>query len=161
MIVREAASTARRTGTTISDCEFSEQAMSYAKVLMVVDRCAYRGEIGMAAFRFVVQDPRLANIPLILETPTFEETEVWRREMEILYELQEVDGTEEEVEAKLKEMTESWREELKAMREKSGKGPKPKPAKNESAPKAKGKKVPAAKKGRGKKASESEEEEEE
>lgn len=115
----------------------------------------------MAAFRFVVQDQRLANIPLILETPTFEETDVWRREMEILYELQEVNGTDEEVEVRLKEMTESWAEELKAMREKSGKGPKPKAVKAEPASKAKGKKAPAAKKGRGKKASASESEEEE
>jgi AP endonuclease-1 len=116
----------------------------------------------MAAFRFVVQDQRLANIPLILETPTFEETEVWRREMEILYELQEVTGTDEEVEAILKEMTDSWRDELKAMREKSGKGPKPKAAKGEAAAKSKAKKAPAAKKrGRGKEASEEEEEDEE
>ena len=111
----------------------------------------------MAAFRFVVQDQRLANIPLILETPTFEETEVWRREMEMLYELQEVNGTDDEVEAKLKEMTESWRAELKEMRSKSGKGPKPKASKAEpAATKAKGKKAPVAKKGRGKKASDSE-----
>lgn len=111
----------------------------------------------MAAFRFVVQDQRLANIPLILETPTFEETEVWRREMEMLYELQEVNGTDDEVEAKLKEMTESWRAELKEMRAKSGKGPKPKASKAEpAATKGRGKKAPVAKKGRGKKASDSE-----
>lgn len=115
----------------------------------------------MAAFRFVVQDQRLANIPLILETPTFEETDVWRREMEILYELQEVNGTDEEVEVRLIEMTESWAEELKAMREKSGKGPKPKAVKADPASKPKGKKAPSAKKGRGKKTSESESEEEE
>jgi len=115
----------------------------------------------MAAFRFVVQDQRLANIPLILETPTFEETEVWRREMEILYQLQEVTGTDEEVEAILKEMTDSWRDELKAMREKSGKGPKPKASKGEAVAKPKAKKAPAAKKrARGKQSSEEEDDDE-
>lgn len=87
------------------------------------------GEIGMAAFRFIVQDSRLAHIPLILETPTFEETEVWKREIEILYQLQQLTGTDEEVESVLKEMTDGWRSELADMRAKSGKGPKPKPVK--------------------------------
>lgn len=79
------------------------------------------GEIGLAAFRFVVRDERLAGIPLILETPTFEETEVWQREIKLLYELQEVDGTDAQVEARLKQMTEDWRKELAEMRRKSGK----------------------------------------
>jgi AP endonuclease-1 len=119
----------------------------YVESRFILTRCfCFRGEIGLAAFRFIVRDPRLAKIPLILETPTFEETEVWKREMEILYQLQEVEGTDEEVEVILKEMTDSWRDELKEMRAKSGKGPKPKPAKKEKTPTTK-------KKGRGKKES--------
>jgi AP endonuclease-1 len=102
----------------------------------------------------------LANIPLILETPTFEETDVWRREMELLYELQEVTGTDEEVEAILKEMTDKWREELKEMRVKSGKGPKEKKGKaskgDDDGEKPTGKKTPVAKKRKGKKESDEE-----
>lgn len=96
------------------------------------------GEIGLECFRLIVQDPRLTQIPLILETPTFEETSVWRREIEILYELQSVDGTEEEIASKLAEMTDAWRKELAEMRRISGKGPKEK-------------KAPAAKTKKGKK----------
>lgn len=90
--------------------------------------CLSRGEIGLECFRLVVQDPRLAQIPLILETPTFEETSVWRREIEILYELQRVDGSPEEIAKKLEDMTNAWRTELAEMRRISGKGPKEKKA---------------------------------
>jgi hypothetical protein len=89
----------------------------------------------MECFRLIVQDSRLTQIPLILETPTFEETSVWRREIEILYELQDVKGSEEEIASRLKEMTEAWKSELAEMRRVSGKGPKEK-----KAPAAKGKK---------------------
>jgi hypothetical protein len=65
---------------------------------------------------------------LILETPTFEETSVWRREIEILYELQRVEGSTEEIAKKLEEMTNAWRAELAEMRRISGKGPKEKKA---------------------------------
>ena len=93
------------------------------------------GEIGLECFRLIVQDPRLTQIPLILETPTFEETSVWRRDIEILYELQDVRGSEKEIADKLREMTEAWRSELAEMRRVSGKGPKEK-----KAPAGKGKK---------------------
>lgn len=102
------------------------------------DACSSRalsGEIGLECFRLIVQDPRLTHIPLILETPTFEETSVWRREIEILYALQDVRGSEEEIADKLREMTEAWRSELAEMRRVSGKGPKEK-----KAPAGKGKK---------------------
>lgn len=99
----------------------------------------------MECFRLIVQDPRLTQIPLILETPTFEETSVWRREIEILYELQDVNGTEEEVASRLKEMTDAWKTELAEMRRISGKGPKEK-------------KQPAAKGKKGKKGADAEDE---
>ncbi|KAJ9121533.1 hypothetical protein QFC22_002151 [Naganishia vaughanmartiniae] len=103
------------------------------------------GEIGLECFRLIVQDPRLAQIPLILETPTFEETSVWRREIEILYELQAVDGTPDEIATKLEEVTNAWRIELAEMRRISGKGPKEK-------------KVPVKKGKKGKQAEEDDEE---
>lgn len=110
------------------------------------------GEIGLAAFRFVVQDPRTAGIPLILETPTFEETEVWAREIKMLYELQDLIGTDEEVDDKLKEMTETWKVDLAAIRKKSGKDQPGPPKKT---------KKPAPKKGKkGKKAEDDEEDDE-
>jgi AP endonuclease 1 len=93
------------------------------------------GEIGLPAFRFLLRDTRLSSIPLILETPTFEETGVWRREIELLYEIQCLEGSEEEVEVKLGEVKAAWtreRDEIKKNSKKGDKGPKP--------PKKKGKK---------------------
>lgn len=40
------------------------------------------GEIGMDAFRFVMQDPRLSDLPKYLETP--DGPELWMREIELL-----------------------------------------------------------------------------
>jgi deoxyribonuclease-4 len=41
-----------------------------------------KGEIGLDAFRYIMQDERLAGIPMILETPN---TERWPEEIELLY----------------------------------------------------------------------------
>ncbi len=90
-----------------------------------------RGEIGLAAFRFLMRDPRLSGIPLILETPTFEEPDVWAREIKLLYELQVLDGADDAVAPRLAEMTDAWRDELAAMRAASGKGPEEKKEKQE------------------------------
>jgi AP endonuclease-1 len=124
-----AAWAATKTATRISDCTYPRNRNDLGLTPF------HSGEIGLPCFRLIVRDPRLARIPLILETPTFEETSVWRREIEILYELQHVEGTEEDVAAKLGEMTEAWRKELAEMRRISGKGPKEK-----KAPAVKGKK---------------------
>ena len=43
-----------------------------------------RGEIGMEAFRFILQDPRFNNIPLILETI---DSSIWEQEIIMLREL--------------------------------------------------------------------------
>ncbi|KAJ7580740.1 xylose isomerase-like protein, partial [Mycena floridula] len=43
------------------------------------------GTIGLAGFRHIVTDRRVQNIPLILETPSFERLSVWRKEIEVLY----------------------------------------------------------------------------
>ncbi len=51
-----------------------------------VDRHASigEGELGIESFRYIVNDPRLDEIPLILETP--DET-IWDKEIELLYSL--------------------------------------------------------------------------
>jgi len=45
-----------------------------------------KGKIGLDAFRFIMNDPRMDNIPLVLET--IDET-IWAQEIELLYSLQE------------------------------------------------------------------------
>ncbi|EGO21301.1 hypothetical protein SERLADRAFT_373106 [Serpula lacrymans var. lacrymans S7.9] len=40
------------------------------------------GHLGLRAFHHIVTDPRLQNIPLVLETPSFETTEIWTKEIE-------------------------------------------------------------------------------
>ena len=49
-----------------------------------VDRHASIGEgnIGVEAFQLIMTDPRLENIPLILETP---DPARWEKEIEMLY----------------------------------------------------------------------------
>lgn len=42
------------------------------------------GHIGLPAFRHVVTDDRLHNIPLVLETPSLESTEIWTTEIDVL-----------------------------------------------------------------------------
>ena len=41
-----------------------------------------KGNIGAGAFRFIIEDPRTDNIPLILETPN---PEIWGEEIQLLY----------------------------------------------------------------------------
>ena len=44
-----------------------------------------RGYLGLATFRHILADPRTQNIPLILETPSFEQPEeVWGTEIAVL-----------------------------------------------------------------------------
>ena len=45
------------------------------------------GHIGLATFSYIVRDARLKDIPLILETPGFDRTEVWSKEIEMLNEI--------------------------------------------------------------------------
>lgn len=42
------------------------------------------GHLGISTFRHIVSDPRTQDIPLILETPTFEATEIWTKEISAL-----------------------------------------------------------------------------
>lgn len=52
------------------------------------------GHIGISTFRHIVSDPRTQDIPLILETPTFEATEIWTKEISALNRLSFVDDSE-------------------------------------------------------------------
>lgn len=50
------------------------------------------GELGLAAFAHILADPRTRGLPLVLETPAYDEPgrlgeqgmEVWRKEVEVL-----------------------------------------------------------------------------
>jgi len=42
------------------------------------------GEIGLSTFSYIVHDPRMKDLPLILETPTFEQPEIWAHEIGML-----------------------------------------------------------------------------
>jgi len=52
------------------------------------------GHLGISTFRHIVSDPRTQDIPLILETPTFEATEIWTKEISALNRLSLVDDSE-------------------------------------------------------------------
>ncbi|EJU05244.1 AP endonuclease [Dacryopinax primogenitus] len=43
------------------------------------------GYIGLPTFFHILTDPRLTHLPMVLETPSFEQQEVWGREIEVLY----------------------------------------------------------------------------
>ena len=45
-----------------------------------------KGKIGLDAFRFIMNDPRMDDIPLILETI---DESIWDQEIALLYSLQE------------------------------------------------------------------------
>lgn len=60
-----------------------------------------RGEIGLAAFSYLVQDPRTKDLPMILETPV---EEAWETEISVLKRLADMDGS--EAEASLSTMVE-------------------------------------------------------
>ena len=54
-----------------------------------------RGHIGLPAFQHILSDRRMQGIPLVLETPSFESTAIWTKEIEVLNQLstmQDTDG---------------------------------------------------------------------
>ena len=54
-----------------------------------------RGYLGLATFRHILTDPRTQNIPLILETPSFEQPEeVWGKEIAVL---QRISGAQQDL----------------------------------------------------------------
>jgi len=84
------------------------------------------GEIGFSTFSYIVHDPRMKNLPLILETPTFEQPEIWAHEIEMLNKISagDVEDTHEDLLSDLRKV-------IKEVEASSGKG--------------KGKKAPAKK----------------
>ena len=65
------------------------------------------GHLGIAAFQHILNDPRVQNIPLILETPSFEQpAEVWGKEIEVLMKLSGSSGNLEEGHGPLKKLEE-------------------------------------------------------
>ena len=44
----------------------------------------FSGQLGITVFRHIVSDSRTQNIPLILETPMFDATEIWTKEISTL-----------------------------------------------------------------------------
>lgn len=46
--------------------------------------CCFSGQLGISVFRHIVSDSRTQNIPLILETPMFDATEIWKKEISTL-----------------------------------------------------------------------------
>ncbi|TDL19144.1 AP endonuclease [Rickenella mellea] len=55
------------------------------------------GHIDLRAFSHIVTDPRLKDIPLILETPIFDSPSVWKKEIEILNRLSLIRSADVEV----------------------------------------------------------------
>lgn len=53
-----------------------------------------KGKIGLNTFRFIMNDPRFDNIPMVLETPASEDNskEVYSKEIELLYSLIDSDS---------------------------------------------------------------------
>jgi AP endonuclease 1 len=74
------------------------------------------GCLGISAFHHIVNDRRTQDIPLILETPSFEQTEVWAKEVEVLHHLSGVSRYPEG-----KEMSEWVREIQEVVEKVSGK----------------------------------------
>jgi len=54
------------------------------------------GHIGLPAFRRILSDHRLQNIPIVIETPSFESTEIWTKEVEVLNQLSNMGDTDED-----------------------------------------------------------------
>lgn len=65
------------------------------------------GHLGIPAFQHILNDPRVQNIPLILETPSFEKpAEVWGKEIEVLMKLSGSSGNLEEGQGPSKKLEE-------------------------------------------------------
>lgn len=98
------------------------------------------GEIGLTGFREMMRDPRMAGIPMVLETPSGPEdvvvSEIWGKEIALLYEIQGVEDA--EWEEKKGEIEARWRKERDAIappkekKKPAAKGGKKKAKKEES-----------------------------
>lgn len=99
------------TDTKILDCTFP---LKYYSVLLT--SLNLRGFLGIRTFAHILSDPRVQDIPLILETQSFEKPrEVWGKEIQVL---QRLAGIETGIHSNLsdtkeKELTDSVREVIK------------------------------------------------
>lgn len=44
-----------------------------------------KGMIGLECFKFIMNDDRFNNMPLVLETPVGDDFSIWQREIDLLY----------------------------------------------------------------------------
>ncbi|EIW67850.1 hypothetical protein TREMEDRAFT_33014 [Tremella mesenterica DSM 1558] len=94
------------------------------------------GKIGLSAFRQIMRDQRLQNIPMVLETPAPEKAleagnlAIWTKEIQLLYEIQGI--SDDEWVNKEEEIMVRWRKERDEINP-----PKEKPPKGAKAPKGK------------------------
>lgn len=68
-----------------------------------------KGKIGLNTFKYIMNDPRFDNIPMVLETPASESesTEIYSKEIELLYSLIESDADIQSKESTSESETES------------------------------------------------------
>ncbi len=67
-----------------------------------------KGKIGLNTFRFIMNDPRFNDIPMVLETPASEDqsTDIYKKEIELLYSfIDESSSAEAEIETEVKNDT--------------------------------------------------------
>ena len=85
------------------------------------------GHLSLHTFQHILKDTRLHDIPLILETPSHEQDEVWKTEVEVLNRLSlenSEPGSQED-----KQLLETWRSEVKQVVQKAA-GAEKKPTKS-------------------------------
>ncbi|KIM77488.1 hypothetical protein PILCRDRAFT_11935 [Piloderma croceum F 1598] len=61
-----------------------------------LDEIATKTLACLPAFRRILSDHRLQNIPIVIETPSFESTEIWTSEVEVLNQLSSMGDTDED-----------------------------------------------------------------
>lgn len=67
----------------------------------------FSGEIGLEAFRLLMRDPRMKNIPMVLETPV---EEAWAKEISVLQHLADPSIPDDELD--LVKLTQEIKEEV-------------------------------------------------
>ncbi|KZT23879.1 AP endonuclease [Neolentinus lepideus HHB14362 ss-1] len=71
------------------------------------------GFLGLKTFHHILVDERIQNIPLVMETPQYDDNEVWRKELEVLNRLSGL-SISEEVKTKGADLV-SWTDEIQAV----------------------------------------------
>lgn len=71
------------------------------------------GFLGLKTFHHILTDERIQNIPLVMETPQYDDDEVWRKELEVLNRLSGL-SISEEAKTKGADLA-SWTDEIRAV----------------------------------------------